>query len=262
MENRKQESGPGFLMILCCVLLAYAASVATDCIGQSESPPGTSPAQLWMLKYSVEGGIAGYNEHLTLNQEGEVEVRSYQSQFRFTVPSKKLADIRQMVQQLDASAFKPVPPPPEMPDMIYSPFTITTGGHEYQIGPDGNGLRAVIESLLSEGLRRAEDQMFAKAGPFRLGRVWKVEEEVRDSQGMWHGELWMGTWTRINDSNVFGAVWRNNKSNQELRDTVVLDSAERGKIAMHRTSSNVKYDGWYSQERQDYFTGHVLPHND
>lgn len=120
----------------------------------------------------------------------------------------------------------------------------------------------MIESLLSEGLRRAEDERWEKAGPFRLGCVWKVEEEVRDGQGMWHGELWTGTWTRLDDSNVFDAVWRNNKSNQELRDTVVLDSAERGKIAMHRTSANVKYGGWYSPERQDYFTGHVLPHND
>jgi hypothetical protein len=245
------------LFFLALTLCAGAQGSATP---QAESSPHKGFSGPWTIRYSVEGGIAGRNEHLTLQQDGQAEVTGRPGKTSFQISAGQLARIAGIVQNLDLSATTAPAKPKNVPDMLYSSLTITYDGREHPIGPDGKNLAIEVQSIMSEGLRRAEDEKWIKAGPFRPGRTWQVSEEVRDGQGLWHGELWVGTWTRRGDSNTFDAVWHNNKSNQELRDAVVLDSAGRGKIAMHRQSSDVKYDGWYRAERQDDITGYITPH--
>ena len=72
-----------------------------------------------------------------------------------------------------------------------------------------------------------------------------------------HGELWEGTWTRKADTQTFDAVWRNNKTDQEVRDTVELDSAERGRIKLHRSNSKIYYSGYYQADQQNELLGYV-----
>ncbi len=253
----------GMAMTLC--VLALSHNTASETL--RPQTPSASPADEatgWTIEYGFSGGIAGIYKYLAMHADGTGWVAGRPGQkIELKLTAEQMARIRALVEALPPPApAKPGSLKHEIYDDIHSTFTLSRAGETRSIGQEGKELAGVLDAILEDELKRSSEEAWVKAGPFRLGRVWKVEEEVRDGQGMWHGELWIGTWTRINNSNVFDAVWRNNKSNLELRDTVVLDSAERGKIAMHRKSSNVKYDGWYSPERQDYFTGHVLPHDD
>lgn len=215
----------------------------------------------WTVNYSVSGGIAGISQHLTLDHTGTVVVTNRGQKASFTVAADRFARICHIVQQQNFDSLPTtIHQPSNIPDMINSSVTITYSGRVYELGPVSKALLAEIGPLMTEGIARAEDEKWIRAGAFRLGRTWQVEEEVRDSEGMWHGELWKGVWTRIGDSNTFDAVWRNNQSNQELRDTVILDSVGRGKIAMHRASSKIRYDGYYSAEDQSSITGLIQSH--
>jgi len=82
-------------------------------------------------------------------------------------------------------------------------------------------------------------------------------EEVRDGEGIFHGEQWTGIWTRQADDNTFSAVWHNSKSNEEVRDTVILDSATRGQVKLHRSSGEIHYDVSYTAEHPDQLSGYV-----
>jgi hypothetical protein len=90
---------------------------------------------------------------------------------------------------------------PDVPDMIYRSLTISTGGREYSVW--ASELEPLLESILEDSMKRADDERWAKAGPFKLGRTWKVEEEVRENF-MWRGS-WFGMWTRRADSTPCGA---------------------------------------------------------
>jgi hypothetical protein len=85
---------------------------------------------------------------------------------------------------------------PDVPDMIYRSLTISTGGREYSVW--ASELEPLLESILEDSMKRADDERWAKVGPFKLGRTWKVEEEVRENF-MWRGS-WFGMWTRRADS--------------------------------------------------------------
>lgn len=123
-------------------------------------------------------------------------------------------------------------------------------------------MAGVLDAILEDELKRSWEEAWAKAGPLKLGRVWKVNEEVRDAQGRWNGESWEGTWTRISGTRAFDAVWQNNKSHQELRDTVIVDFAERGKVAAHRVSATITYVGTYHLDHPETILGEVKTHHD
>lgn len=242
------------LLIICGIATHLA------CAGQSTSRHETAPTQPWSIEYSATGGVAGISQHLVLHDSGEAVVEGRRGlQTTFHIPSEQLARIQALVQRIDLSAPPPAKPKVGIPDMLDQSLIITSGGKEVLIGQQGRDLIAALQPILDQGRQRAEDEMWAKAGPFRLGRVWKVQEEVRDNRGLWHGEEWDGTWTRRADANAFDAFWRNNRSNQEVRDTVIVDLAERGKVKLHRGSGNVKYDGGYAAEHPESLTGYISP---
>jgi hypothetical protein len=148
---------------------------------------------------------------------------------------------------------------PSIPDALYSELVVTRDGHSCGMVANKDALAQVASQILHDGLQRAEDERWNKAGPFKLGRVWHVEEEVRDSKGIWTGEMWRGTWTPRPGTNMLDAIWIDNQSGQERRDTVILDVSERGRIAMHCLSSKVKYKGYYLPEHPERIQGLVGP---
>jgi hypothetical protein len=71
--------------------------------------------------------------------------------------------------------------------------------------------------------------------------VWHVEEGVNGRS------VYIGTWTRRGQSNVFDAVWRNADSGGEIRDTLRLVEAG-DRIVFHRDSNNGDYRGHLSDD--------------
>ena len=251
---------PCILVGLIPLLIAQATGVRLMGQAPRASRPEAASSRTWTINYAVSGGIAGISQRLSLRDYGEATVESRrEGQTTFKISPEQLARIRGLVQRLNLSAPPPAKPAENIPDMLYHSLTVTSGGHEVPIGAEGSELAKELQSILAEALKRAEDEKWNKAGVFRLGRVWKVQEEVRDNQGMWHGEQWDGTWTRRADTHIFDAVWRNNKSNEEVRDTVVLDSAERGSVILHRASGKVKYQGSYAANQPESVSGYLNP---
>lgn len=246
--------------ILAALLFSWGIGISFTCAYPPSSQGKMASAAGWTIDYSVRGGITGRFEHLVLRDDGEAVVEGGRRlRTTFKISAEQLARIQASVARIDFAADRPRFKPPNHPDMQINSLTITRGGREIPIGQQGQDLTSALQPIVAQGLKRAGDEMWAKAGPFRLGRVWTVQEEVRDNQGMWHGEEWDGTWTRRADTHTFDAVWRNNRSNREVRDTVILDSAERGSVKLHRGTDPLKYEGGYDVDHLENLIGYITP---
>ena len=220
-------------------------------------------ASTWKIEYHESGGIDGRVLSIALTSDGKADTKgglgpgAWQTEFQ--VPAQQLSEVQALVDGLKLSG-SPKPRLPRgrpIPDMVYVTLDITYGGQIYPIQSPPARLTTLLHSLISQGKKQAEDEKWTKAGEFKLGRVWHVTEEVRDSQGLWHGEKWEGTWTRKGDTRTFDAVWRNNKSHEELRDAVEVDVAERGLLKLHRTGSKISYNGYYPADKPNDLLGYV-----
>jgi len=224
------------------------------------------PSQTWRIDYSYSGGLAGLVRRITVTDDGNVTVvdgLSRPAEARFAATPAEMAKIVAALRELNLSGPpRALPPARPMPDAFTSSLKVLYGGQEYPIGEAGAALVSVLEPILIRGLQRAADENWARAGTLRLGRVWDAKIEVRDDKGMWHGEYWHGVWTRRGDTQTFDAVWRNTRTNEELRETVTLDSAERGHVLLHRSTGNQTMEGTYWPEHQDRLAGFLTsgPH--
>ena len=246
--------------VLAAILITWGIEINFTCARPATNQGKAAPSTGWTINYSVSGGMTGRFEHLVLRDDGEAMVEGGRRlRTTFKISTEQLARIQASVARIDLAAARPPAKPPNHPDMQSISLTITRGGREIPIGQQGQDLMAALQPIVAQGLKRAEDEMWAKAGPFRLGRIWKVQEEVRDDQGMWHGEEWDGTWTRRADTHTFDAVWRNNRSNLEVRDTVILDSAERGIVHLHRGAGLLRYEGSYDPDHPEGLVGFITP---
>jgi hypothetical protein len=178
-----------------------------------------------------------------------------------TVESKlspeELARITRLVKQFNLSNTTN-PAESHIPDVMANRFTLELGGHLYYGGPEEKELATELQSILTEEAKAAVNEKWAKTGPFRLGRLWQVKEDIRDSKGRFHRDYWLGTWTRRGDMNLFDAVWHNFKTGEEMKDVVQFDSAERGTVRLHRQRTKQAYEGDYrAEEMNTIFAGTV-----
>jgi hypothetical protein len=253
------------LLMLLASLLTLSTAVTLDA-RQKTSNASEIRLKSWKIEYDEAGGLAGKTRHLTITDDGKVSAQGGGSMqpwhISFSAAASQLADIKAILKGMKLSGPpKPLPRKKGEPisDMLETTLEITYGGQKYPIHLAPENLMSILESVLNEGQERAEDEKWTKAGPFKLGRVWTVRAEVRDSNSMWHGEEWIGTWIRQGQSKIFDAVWRNNKTNEEIRDTVEVESAERGSVALHRTGAKLHYHGYYTSDRQDEVIGTIRP---
>lgn len=251
MRIPNRQRAATWLAGLCCVW---------PCARFSLGQRPVCPAQ-WSVDYSIVGGVAGLHQHILLRQNGIATVDAGGSGASFPIDSERLRAICRLLEHCDVYAPQrsQAPYAPNVADAIFNTITVTRDGHSCGMGTDEKALLSVLAPLLREDLQKAEVERWRRAGPFKMGRVWRVEEEVRNSNGQWSGELWKGTWTPRKGSNILDAVWHNNQSGQEIRDTVILDSAVRGSIIMHRVASPMKYQGTYLAERPEEIHGTVGP---
>jgi hypothetical protein len=218
---------------------------------QSTNSPQTARSSTWTVQYTVSGGIAGRVEHISVRQDGVTQTWGLRAAKReSTISPEELAKIRSLVKACKLSDTAK-PAESQIPDMISSELTIEIGGHLYYIGPEGKDLAQELHRLFEQKAQEAENAKWAKAGPFRLGRVWKVKEEIRDQKGRFNGEFWLGTWTRRADTNLFDALWRNSRTGEEVKGVVQLDSAERGMVTLHRLGTKQIYHGVYQPEHMN-----------
>ena len=234
---------------------AAAASPQTES-NQKASVP-------WLVAYSESGGRDGRLLRVTLAADGQVltgggRMEPWHKTLRAS--AEQLLEVQTLIEGLNLTG-PPKPPPakhdPPIPDMLYVTLEVTRGGVNYPISSAPPRLVSVLRELGTEGSKRSEDEKWQKIGPFRLGRVWHVREEVRDRNGRWNGEEWVGTWTRRGEANLFDAFWQNNKTHQELRDTVVVEYAERGWVRLYRATTKWKYGAWYDPKHQAELIGSV-----
>ncbi|MFN2546156.1 MAG: hypothetical protein ABR567_01855 [Myxococcales bacterium] len=206
----------------------------------------------WQLEYYRVGGIAGYDDRLTVNDDGRMIVPERRPP-RPSMPANELipalpAEMAALTRELANIDLAKIPPDrPRDPsdgqirDALYQAVEITSGGrtHKMREGP-------LLELLASMYQRVADERRGAKAGAFPVGNVWSVEELTGES-----GEGgWRGTWMRRGDSNVFDAVWTHSLTGSERFGTVQLDFAARGRIQLHVAPDGPRYDGSYDANVQ------------
>jgi hypothetical protein len=214
----------------------------------------------WSIDYRESGGIAGRHLAIVVSSDRRAWLpsRTPQAQHKtYRVSAEQVAELEKSLRPLPLSgAPESLPPETNFPDKLYVSLEVTRAGAKYPIAHPPTELVALLRRLHKELSARAEDEKWRQAGPFKLGRVWQVTEEVRDGGGIFHGEQWNGTWTPTDDK-TFSAVWHNSKSSEDVRGTVVVDSATRGQVKLHRDGSEIRYDVSYSPEHPDQLSGYV-----
>ena len=233
--------------------LALASGSKVARIGSSPEP--------WTVEYSYSGGLAGISAHIAVNCDGSVTVgdpRDQSEQVRFAATIDDMARIVAELRKLNLSGPPQVMPPAKpMPDAIEESLSVTYGSQQCPIAPRGSTLPAVLHPIITRGMNLIMDAKWARAGSFRAGRTWTVQLEIRDARGYFHGEYWNAEWTRRGESETFDAVWHNTRTNEELHDIVILDSAERGHVSLHRPSQNQRLEGSYRPESPDRIFGNL-----
>lgn len=215
----------------------------------------------WTVQYSRTGGIAGINEHATLTDSGRLTVSTAAP---LAIGAARIAQIESALARLHLTGEpKPLPKRPSYPDMMTTTLAVTTGGRTYLIAPESAGatpLLAIMDTLYREGQKKADDEYWARVGPFNPGRVWTVREEVRDTNDMWHGESWLGRWERLGNSRAFVAVWHNSaRPTEAMRDTLDLVVADRARIQLVRRSTLQQYNGFYRADKPNEVIGTITP---
>jgi hypothetical protein len=232
-----------------------AAVAAPDAVIQRGGKP-------WTINYSYSGGILLRSASITVTEDGSVTVTNrffHPGQALFSATSDEMAKISAALEQLNLSGPpRALPPATPMPDAITASLEVTYDGRKYQMETRDSALLAVLNPIMARGQQQIVDNPPAQAGPFRLGRKWEVQLEVRDAHGLFHGEYWNAVWTRRGDTNEFDAVWRNTRTNEEVRDTVELDSAERGHVVLRRSSQNQRLEGAYQAENPSHISGTLV----
>lgn len=225
---------------------------------------GAMQAQIsrpWTVRYSHTGGIAGINERATLTDSGRLIVDTAAP---LAIGAARIAQVESALARLHLTGEpKPLPTTTPYPDMMTTTLAVTIGGRTYQIASESAGavpLLAIMDTLYREGQKKADDAYWARVGPFNPGRVWTVREEVRDANGLWHGESWLGRWERLGTSRAFAAVWHNSaRPTEEMRDTLDLVVADRARIQLVRRGTHQQYNGFYRVETPNEVIGTITP---
>lgn len=216
---------------------------------------GAMQAQIsrpWTVQYSRTGGIAGVNERASLTDSDRA------------IGPARIARVESALASLHlAGEPKPLPKRPSYPDMMTITLDVTTQGRTYAIAPESPSagpLLAIMDTLYRERKQKADDEYWAHVGPFNPGRVWTVREEIRDADGIWHGESWLGRWERLGNGRAFAAVWHNSaRPAEEMRDTLDLIVAEHARIQLIRRSTHQEYNGFYRVEKPNEVIGTIVP---
>ncbi len=209
----------------------------------------------WTVEYALVGGVAGYGKYLIVHDDGQLLIGGQQTPSQ--APPAQMDALDELLSKLDLAAVpcRPREEHQHVSDDMYSKLELSIGGGKYC--PEQALLGPLLDSILADGNKRLEEERWARAGPFKLGRTWRVEELVRDSSGVYHGTSWKGVWVRRPDSNTFDAVWRHNKTGEEIRGMVELDVAEHGQLLLHRTTGGLRYRASYAPERPSTISGSV-----
>jgi hypothetical protein len=224
-----------------------------------------APRKPWTIDYATSGGIAGLHWRLTLSDDGRAQLarglyRPVETQF--VASSVEMAGVAAALSRLNLeSAQQAKPQRPPMPDSVQTSIEIAYGGQKYLLGSEGRELAAALRPVISRGMQRMTEEQWDRAGPFRPGRTWEVQLQVRDKKGVWHGEYWRGVWRRRDDSLTFDAVWRNTGTHEEVSETVVLEAAARGHVVLHGSVLCRTMEGTYSPDDPSFVSGSVPPPN-
>src|SRR5579862_9758952 len=130
----------------------------------------------WTVRYSRTGGIAGINERATLTDSGRLIVSSRGAQSTsapLAIGADQIAEVESALANLHlAGAPTPLPQKPSYPDMMTITLDVTIEGRTYPIAPESAGagpLLAIMGALYSEGQQHADDEYWARIGPFNPG---------------------------------------------------------------------------------------------
>ncbi|HZS58339.1 MAG TPA: hypothetical protein VFA43_03650 [Gemmatimonadaceae bacterium] len=228
---------------------------------------GAQISRPWTVRYSRTGGIAGINERATLTDSGRLVVGGHLEQgtpVSFAVDTARIARVEASLASLHLTGEPtPLPKRPSFPDMMTITLDVTIHGRTYPVPPDAAGARllvAIMDTLYREFHQKADDAYWARVGPFNPGRAWTVREEVRDADGMYHGESWIGRWERLGNGRAFAAVWHNSaRPTEEMRDTLDLVTAEHARIQLVRRGTHQQYNGFYEVEKPSEVIGTIVP---
>jgi hypothetical protein len=238
-----------------------------SCAKPQALPSATDARPRWSVQHIQTGGIGGGHFDTTLDDDGTLHVCDSTG----PAPSDKVTAADTLVRRLRAhGAFlssRPADACPGCSDAFHITTVVTYAGERYWLdsdgGADADSVRDLTSILMEVGRAACEkitEDRFQRSDHFTLGRVWLVEEEIRDRDWRAVGTI-ESVWTRRGNTSVFDATWENGATGE--RGTDVIDFL--GKRAAGTTTGHVtldaraglrRYEGSYQVTRDHHISSY------
>ena len=125
-----------------------------DCFHLGNPETRSRDPKTWTLEYSLTGGIAGLNRHLSLTETGELDVSAGSEPSGNHINAKastevmaKIADFLKLAQIAGPAS------PGPMPDALYRSLALISGGSKYELAAPDN-VSKLLEDTMDSVLNR------------------------------------------------------------------------------------------------------------
>ncbi len=247
----------------------------------------------WEISEGRSGGIRGMTERYSLDSNGNLIKRQGSTETTQKIGETALLEIVKLLGELKLPGTRTgIVKGDGIYDGIYGGFTIRLDGKVYKV--EGKSFYKETQVVLTASQKKTLDELKSKLTeirrtasvaetkpalpteisvqqtppPIMTGKSWTIEiyrrNCVYDGGDLpnCYGEtiFWRGKLTRRGKSFDFDAVWRNEKTGEEVRDKVTLIDAVRERVVFRRDGEEKEYlgkllRGGYRKESPNFIRG-------
>ncbi|MEQ1763405.1 MAG: hypothetical protein ABL984_09705 [Pyrinomonadaceae bacterium] len=232
----------------------------------------------WTIYEGKGGGRAGRIDSYSIDSDGAFgETRGTKTTVR-KIAAADLQELVKLLKDLKLPGTKTkIIKGDGVYDGIYGGLTITLDGKHYKI--EGNSFYDEKQLVLMEPQKKTLDRLKRTLTEIRTAqltvrdeipvltdKLWTLivfrREDIYEGLGCCPSEIkmtvvWRGKLTRRGNSSTFDAVWHNETTGEEARDTVELEEAIRDSVVLRRGGGANKYLG--TMFRGKYIGSRVVP---
>jgi 4-amino-4-deoxy-L-arabinose transferase-like glycosyltransferase len=97
----------------------------------------------------------------------------------------------------------------------------------------------VVKELNSGCIYKIGEKKVQETKFLSLGKTWNVTEGI-----------WVGTWVKRDNTNIFDAEWVNRKTNKKIKDVLILEKFSEKTIILLRQGFNKRYFGFFEPHKK------------
>ena len=236
----------------------------------------------WTIYEGKGGGRAGKIDSYSIDSDGAFAETKGSKTTTSRIPAADLQELVKLLKDLKLPGTKTkIVKGDGIYDGVYGGLTITLDGKKYKI--EGNSFYAEKQLVLLEGQKQTLDRLKRKLTEIRAAqltgqssvrdeipmltdKLWTLiifrREDVYEGLGCCPTEIkmtivWRGKLARRGNSSIFDAVWQNETTGEEVRDTVELEDSVRDSVVLRRDGDANKFLG--TMFRGKYIESGMVP---